>query len=131
MSPLAKAHRDQPGLCERAELFVATKELANMYTEQNDPFAQRLAFEEQASQKAQGDEEAQPIDEQFVTALEHGLPPTGGWGMGIDRLVMLLTDNYSIREVLTFSLMRDGNVESREAKIERLERELAAAKAEL
>ncbi|KAL5396499.1 hypothetical protein PMIN06_001637 [Paraphaeosphaeria minitans] len=107
MSPLAKYHRSIPGLCERFEAFVCKKEICNAYTELNDPFDQRMRFEEQASQKAQGDDEAQLIDETFCQALEYGLPPTGGWGMGIDRLVMFLTDHYSIKEVLTFPFMKD------------------------
>ncbi|CAL8578817.1 lysyl-tRNA synthetase [Xanthoria parietina] len=107
MSPLAKYHRDRPGLCERFEAFVCKKEIVNAYTELNDPFDQRLRFEEQARQKDQGDDEAQMIDENFCTSLEYGLPPTGGWGMGIDRLVMFLTDNYSIKEVLTFPFMKE------------------------
>ncbi|KAI8938601.1 Protein kinase, variant 2 [Plenodomus lindquistii] len=107
MSPLAKYHRDIPGLCERFEAFVCKKEICNAYTELNDPFDQRLRFEEQANQKSQGDDEAQLIDETFCQALEYGLPPTGGWGMGIDRLVMFLTDHYSIKEVLTFPFMKD------------------------
>ncbi|KAL1596205.1 lysyl-tRNA synthetase [Nothophoma quercina] len=107
MSPLAKYHRDIPGLCERFEAFVCKKEICNAYTELNDPFDQRLRFEEQANQKSQGDDEAQLIDEVFCQSLEYGLPPTGGWGMGIDRLVMFLTDNYSIKEVLTFPFMKD------------------------
>jgi lysyl-tRNA synthetase, class II len=82
MSPLAKAHRSKPGLCERFEAFVCKKEIANAYTELNDPFDQRARFEEQARQKAQGDDEAQLIDENFCQSLEYGLPPTGGWGMG-------------------------------------------------
>ena len=82
MSPLAKYHRDIPGLCERFEAFVCKKEICNAYTELNDPFDQRLRFEEQARQAAQGDDEAQLIDETFCQALEYGLPPTGGWGMG-------------------------------------------------
>lgn len=82
-------------------------EIANSYTELNDPFDQRLRFEEQANQKDQGDDEAQMIDETFCQSLEYGLPPTGGWGMGIDRLVMMLTDNYSIKEVLAFPMMKD------------------------
>lgn len=106
MSPLAKYHREIPGLCERFEAFVCKKEIVNAYTELNDPFDQRLRFEEQARQKDQGDDEAQMIDEEFLTALEYGLPPTGGWGMGIDRMVMFLTDNYSIKEVLPFPMMR-------------------------
>lgn len=100
MSPLAKSHRETPGICERFEVFVATKEICNAYTELNDPFDQRLRFEEQAAQKDQGDDEAQLVDETFCTALEYGLPPTGGWGMGIDRMVMFLTDSNNIKEVL-------------------------------
>lgn len=107
MSPLAKHHRENSGLCERFEAFVCKKEIVNAYTELNDPFDQRLRFEEQARQKDQGDDEAQMIDENFCTSLEYGLPPTGGWGMGIDRLVMFLTNNYSIKEVLTFPFMKD------------------------
>ncbi|CAG8483201.1 6316_t:CDS:2, partial [Scutellospora calospora] len=106
MSPLAKNHRDIPGLCERFELFVATKEVCNAYTELNDPFDQRERFEEQAHQKEQGDDEAQLIDETFCTSLEYGLPPTGGWGMGIDRLSMFLTDSSNIKEVLLFPAMK-------------------------
>ncbi len=107
MSPLAKYHRSQPGICERFEAFVCKKEIVNAYTELNDPFDQRLRFEEQARQKAQGDDEAQMVDENFCTSLEFGLPPTGGWGMGIDRIVMFLTDNYTIREVLAFPFMKE------------------------
>ena len=106
MSPLAKYSRDMPGLCERFEVFVATKELCNAYTELNDPFDQRLRFEEQARQKAQGDDEAQLVDQTFLNALEYGLPPTGGWGCGIDRLAMFLTDSNTIREVLLFPTMK-------------------------
>ena len=107
MSPLAKADRSIKGLCERFEAFVCKKEIVNAYTELNDPFDQRMRFEEQANQKAQGDDEAQLIDETFCQSLEYGLPPTGGWGMGIDRMVMFLTDHYSIKEVLTFPFMKD------------------------
>ncbi|KAF9237438.1 hypothetical protein BU15DRAFT_48649 [Melanogaster broomeanus] len=106
MSPLAKGHRSRPGLCERFEAFLCGKEICNAYTELNDPFEQRLRFEEQARQKEQGDDEAQPIDETFVDALEHGLPPTGGFGMGIDRLVMFLTNSTNIKEVLLFPAMK-------------------------
>lgn len=106
MSPLAKYSRDQPGLCERFEVFVATKEICNAYTELNDPFDQRARFEEQARQKDQGDDEAQLIDETFCNALEYGLPPTGGWGCGIDRLAMFLTDSNTIREVLLFPTLK-------------------------
>ncbi|KAJ5796292.1 uncharacterized protein N7518_004832 [Penicillium psychrosexuale] len=107
MSPLAKKHRQMAGLCERFEAFVCTKEIINAYTELNDPFDQRMRFEEQANQKDQGDDEAQMIDETFCQSLEYGLPPTAGWGLGIDRIVMFLTDNYSIKEVLTFPMMKD------------------------
>ncbi|KAF9271660.1 lysyl-tRNA synthetase, partial [Mortierella antarctica] len=106
MSPLAKSHRTVPGLCERFECFVATKEICNAYTELNDPFDQRERFEQQASDKAAGDDEAQLIDENFCQSLEFGLPPTGGWGMGIDRLTMFLTDSHRIQEVLAFPHMR-------------------------
>ncbi|KAH6679224.1 putative Lysyl-tRNA synthetase, cytoplasmic [Halenospora varia] len=93
-----------------------TKEIVNAYTELNDPFDQRLRFEEQARQKDQGDDEAQMIDENFCQSLEFGLPPTGGWGMGIDRLVMFLTDNYSIKEVLAFPFMK----EDKDKRVEKL-----------
>jgi len=115
MSPLAKYHREIPGLCERFEAFVCKKEIVNAYTELNDPFDQRLRFEEQARQKDQGDDEAQLIDENFCTSLEYGLPPTGGWGMGIDRMVMFITDNYSIKEVLAFPFMKDDHSEKKSA----------------
>ena len=106
MSPLAKYHREIPGLCERFEVFVATKEICNAYTELNDPFDQRSRFEEQARQKAQGDDEAQMIDETFCQALEFGLPPTGGWGCGIDRIAMFLTNRHTIKDVLLFPTMK-------------------------
>ncbi|CAJ0564216.1 unnamed protein product, partial [Mesorhabditis spiculigera] len=106
MSPLAKWHRSIPGLTERFELFAAEKELANAYTELNDPLRQRACFEQQAKDKDAGDDEAQMVDENFCTALEYGLPPTAGWGMGIDRLSMFLTDSHNIKEVLFFPAMR-------------------------
>ncbi|KIJ49545.1 hypothetical protein M422DRAFT_27908 [Sphaerobolus stellatus SS14] len=106
MSPLAKWHRSRPGLCERFEGFMCGKEFCNAYTELNDPFEQRERFEEQSRQKEQGDDEAQGVDETFIDALEHGLPPTGGWGMGIDRLVMFLTNSLNIKEVLLFPAMK-------------------------
>jgi len=106
MSPLAKKHRSLPGLCERFECFVATKEICNSYTELNDPFDQRDRFAQQANDKAAGDDEAQLIDENFCQSLEYGLPPTGGWGMGIDRLAMFLTDSHNIKEVLLFPAMK-------------------------
>ncbi|TLD31388.1 hypothetical protein PspLS_02380 [Pyricularia sp. CBS 133598] len=107
MSPLAKYHRTEKGISERFEGFVCKKEICNAYTELNNPFDQRLRFEEQARQKAQGDDEAQMIDENFLRSLEYGLPPTAGWGLGIDRLCMFLTNNATIREVLAFPFMRD------------------------
>ncbi len=106
MSPLAKDHRSIPGLTERFELFVATRELCNAYTELNDPVEQRLRFAAQAADKAAGDDEAQILDEPFCQALEYGLPPTGGWGLGIDRLAMFLTDAHNIKEVLLFPAMK-------------------------
>ncbi|KAM6195278.1 lysine--tRNA ligase isoform 3-T3 [Sarcoramphus papa] len=106
MSPLAKWHRSHQGLTERFELFVMKKEVCNAYTELNDPFRQRQLFEDQAKAKAAGDDEAMFIDENFCTALEYGLPPTAGWGMGIDRLTMFLTDSNNIKEVLLFPAMK-------------------------
>ncbi|KAH7645353.1 lysine-trna ligase-like protein [Dermatophagoides farinae] len=106
MSPLSKYHRTKPGLTERFELFVHHKEIVNGYTELNDPFAQRQRFEQQARDKAAGDDEAQLIDENFCTALEFGLPPTGGVGIGIDRLTMYLTNTNNIKEVLFFPAMK-------------------------
>ncbi|KAI2804384.1 hypothetical protein RDWZM_007802 [Blomia tropicalis] len=111
MSPLSKWHRTKPGLTERFEMFVCRKEVINGYTELNDPFVQRQRFEQQAADKAAGDDEAQLIDENFCNALEYGLPPTGGVGIGIDRLTMFLTDSNNIKEVLFFPAMKpDDNV---------------------
>ena len=115
MSPLAKYHRSRPGLCERFEAFMGTKEICNAYTELNDPFEQRERFLEQSRQKDAGDDEAQGVDETFIDALEYGLPPTGGWGLGIDRLVMFLTDSANIKDVLLFPAMRPVVANSIEA----------------
>jgi lysyl-tRNA synthetase class 2 len=106
LSPLAKDHRSEPGLVERFECFAAGMEFANAYTELNDPDEQRARFEQQRADEAAGDEETQPYDEDYVRALEHGMPPTGGIGIGIDRLVMILSGRRSIREVVLFPAMR-------------------------
>jgi lysyl-tRNA synthetase, class II len=106
LSPFAKDHRSEPGLVERFECFAAGMEFANAFTELNDPDEQRARFEQQQRDEAAGDEETQPYDEDFVQALEHGMPPTGGIGIGIDRLVMILSGRNSIREVVLFPAMR-------------------------
>ena len=115
MSPLCKKHRDNPELTERFELMINGKEIANAYSELNDPIDQRERFEEQMNLSEKGDDEAMFIDQDFLRALEYGMPPTSGMGIGIDRLVMLLTNNISIQEVLFFPQMRP---ETKSVKVE-------------
>ena len=117
ISPLARTSRIRPEVVERFEVVVAGVEIANAFSEQNDPDAQRQAFERQMARRASGDEEAQLTDDDYLRALEYGMPPTGGVGIGIDRLTMLVTDARSIRDVVLFPQLRpeEGRGEPGEA----------------
>jgi lysyl-tRNA synthetase class 2 len=108
-SPLAKRQNEDPRLTYRFELFIAGFELGNAFSELNDPIDQEVRFREQAAQKAKGDEEAQAFDGDYIRALQYGLPPTGGYGIGIDRLTMILTGQTNIRDVILFPLMKPEN----------------------
>ena len=121
--PLTKSAADDPNLAERFELFIAGMEMANAYSELNDPAEQYEMFRQQVEQKAQGDDEAQPMDLDYVRALEYGMPPASGLGIGIDRLVMLLTNQTSIREVILFPTMRPVTEQEERAAAEELSSE--------
>ncbi|MDG2283583.1 MAG: lysine--tRNA ligase, partial [Longimicrobiales bacterium] len=107
LSPLAKTHRNDPRLTERFEMYIGGAEIFNAFSELNDPIDQRERFEAQSTLRDAGDDEAQQIDDDYIRALEYGMPPTGGVGMGVDRLVMMLTGQTSIRDVILFPILRN------------------------
>ena len=113
VSPLSKAKPDDPEHVERFEFFAGGFELGNAFSELNDPVEQHKRFEEQLAERDRGDDEAHQMDEDYVRALAYGLPPTGGEGIGVDRLIMLLTGSKSIRDVILFPLMRNGSRDQR------------------
>jgi lysyl-tRNA synthetase class 2 len=117
VSPLSKAKPDNPEVVERFEVYIGTKEIANGFTELNDPIDQRQRFEKQVQERNAGDEEAHQMDDDYVRALEYGMPPTAGEGIGIDRLIMLFTDSASIRDVILFPQLRKENVLKTEGTI--------------
>lgn len=126
MSPLAKWHRSNPNLTERFEMFIMGYEFCNSYTELNDPIIQRQTFENQMKDKTNGDVEAQPIDETFVNSLEFGLPPTGGFGLGVDRLAMLLSNATKIQDIILFPTMKTGT--SQKPETETLQKSVSETK---